>query len=217
MPRLKQVTRDASLLRGTAESSLTTAHSARPTTRSMLRSSGDAVRRTTIPTPEPICAAETKTWRRYGARLRARSRWEHRQHLLDQPIRDGGRLRLERLAVPIWYSVSAAKERRSTSRRSGHEEPSIRGIRIGSLDGLRRNSSMRDSSSGAELADFAWSTAPSPGPAHLRRQVHTVAHPGGDDVDERGNRRRHQPKPARLRLRADRGLRASCCAATCWP
>ena len=39
------------------------------------------------------------------------------------------------------------------------------------------------------------------------RQVHTVAHPGGDDVDERGNRRRHQPKPARLRLRADRGLR----------
>ena len=40
--------------------------------------------------------------------------------------------------------------------------------------------------------------------------------PGGDDVDERGNRRRHQPKPARLRLRADRGLRASC-AATCWP
>jgi len=48
------------------------------------------------------------------------------------------------------------------------------------------------------------------------RQVHTVAHPGGDDVDERGNRRRHQPKPARLRLRADRGLRAGC-AATCGP
>ena len=42
------------------------------------------------------------------------------------------------------------------------------------------------------------------GPAHLHRLVHSVAHPGGDDVDERGNRRRHQPKPARLRLRADR-------------
>ena len=44
------------------------------------------------------------------------------------------------------------------------------------------------------------------------RQVHTVAHPGGDDVDERGNRRRLQPKPARLRLRADWGLRAGCAA-----
>ena len=29
------------------------------------------------------------------------------------------------------------------------------------------------------------------GPAHLHRLVHSVAHPGGDDVDERGNRRRH--------------------------
>jgi hypothetical protein len=55
---------------------------------------------------------------------------------------------------PISYSVSAAKERRSTSRRSGHEEPSIRGIRRGSLGGLRRNSGMRNSSSVAELADF---------------------------------------------------------------
>ena len=51
---------------------------------------------------------------------------------------------------------------------------------------------------------------------HLHRQVHTVGHPGGGDVDERGNRRRHQPKPARLLLRADRGLRAGC-EATCWP
>jgi len=44
------------------------------------------------------------------------------------------------------------------------------------------------------------------GPAHLHRQVHSARHPGGDDADERGNRRRHQPKPDRLGLRADRVL-----------
>jgi hypothetical protein len=45
-------------------------------------------------------------------------------------------------------------------------------------------------------------------PAHLHRQAHTVAHPGAMSMNAIIGRR-DQPKPARLRLRADRGLRAA--------
>ena len=47
------------------------------------------------------------------------------------------------------------------------------------------------------------------GPAQTREARARGAPGDRRGVDERDNRRRHQPKPARLRLRADRGLRAA--------
>jgi hypothetical protein len=100
MPRLKQVARDASLLRRHRREFADGGPQCPPD----LSVDAPLVGVRGPPIHDPDSGADLRGRDEDLAQVRRVSGrgvdGEHRQHLLDQPIRDGGRLRLERLAVP---------------------------------------------------------------------------------------------------------------------